>query len=72
MLRQLFAPAVLVAVIVVVFAGCRACTNCTDYSPPVAGCDCAQYGCGQRAGSAWGGMTEGPVEEYYEPSVVRP
>jgi hypothetical protein len=32
--------------------GCRSCSSCHDYDPPVAGCDCA-YGT-HRCGSASG------------------
>ena len=34
--------------------GCRSCSSCHDYDPPVAGCQCDAYGT-HRAGSACGG-----------------
>ena len=42
--------------------GCRSCSTCHDYGPPVANCDC--HACGtHRAGSASGGYVE---PGYYE------
>jgi hypothetical protein len=42
--------------------GCRSCSSCHDYSPPVAGCCEACGTC--RAGSASGGyVEEGYIEE---------
>lgn len=46
--------------------GCRSCSSCHDYDPPVAGCDCNSYG-GNRAGSACGVASADYVgEEYIE------
>lgn len=42
--------------------GCRSCSSCHDYDPPVAGCDCNTYG-GQRAGSACCGASSGYASE---------
>ena len=35
-------------------SGCRSCSSCHDYDPPVAGCQCNACGT-HRAGSACGG-----------------
>jgi hypothetical protein len=55
--------------------GCRSCSTCHDYDPPVANCDCQACGC-NRAGSAYcncasGQPADGYVEEEYttEPAV---
>jgi hypothetical protein len=43
-------------------SGCRSCSSCHDYSPPVADCECNASGT-LRAGSAGGGqVTSGYVE----------
>jgi hypothetical protein len=72
MLRKFIAPVLLIALATAVSMGCRACQSCTDYSAPVAGCNCACYGSGERAGSAWGGMVEGPTVQYSEPTLAHP
>jgi hypothetical protein len=48
-------------------AGCRACSTCYDYAPPVADCACGTCGHG-RAGSAFagGGVVENGGEVIYE------
>ena len=38
--------------------GCRSCSNCHDYAPPVANCDCNACGI-HRAGSASAPMVHG-------------
>jgi hypothetical protein len=38
--------------------GCRSCSNCHDYDPPVANCDCGACGT-QRAGSVCSGCSGG-------------
>ena len=38
--------------------GCRSCSSCHDYDPPVANCDCDAYGT-HRSGSACGGCANG-------------
>jgi hypothetical protein len=59
----------MLATTVVASGGCRSCSNCHDYDPPVASADCAACGC-HRAGSASGGhVSEGYVTEEY---VVEP
>jgi hypothetical protein len=54
MLRLFLFPALLMAGATLASAGCRACSTCHDYDPPVADCDCGTCG-GHRAGSAAGG-----------------
>jgi hypothetical protein len=44
--------AVLISATTLTAGGCRSCSSCHDYDPPVAGCDCA-YGT-ERCGSANG------------------
>jgi hypothetical protein len=41
--------------------GCRSCSTCHDYGPPVANCDCQACGV-HRAGSASGGCASGDCE----------
>jgi hypothetical protein len=58
--------------------GCRSCSDCHDYDPPVMGCDSCGYG--HRAGSACGcescgtcgdgGCGYGEMEGGYEGQVV--
>jgi hypothetical protein len=38
--------------------GCRSCSSCHDYSPPVASCECTSCGT-HRSGSASGGYASG-------------
>jgi hypothetical protein len=46
-------------------SGCRSCSSCHDYDPPVANSDCNACGC-HRAGSASGGnVVEGYTSEEY-------
>jgi len=54
MFRSLLIPALLVAGAALVSTGCRACSTCHDYDPPVACCQCGTCGC-HRTGSAAGG-----------------
>jgi hypothetical protein len=59
---------------IVAGGGCRSCSTCHDYGPPVANSDCNACGC-HRAGSASGGYTgeEYATEEYVvEPSTEGP
>jgi hypothetical protein len=52
MFRYTLALTGLIAALTVTSAGgCRSCSNCHDYDPPVANCDCCACGT-QRAGSA--------------------
>jgi hypothetical protein len=54
--------------------GCRSCSSCHDYDPPVANCDCNACGC-HRAGSATGGYVNegyGTDEYVVEPSTEGP
>ena len=56
--------------------GCRSCSSCHDYDPPVANCECNASGC-HRAGSASGGYASDgyPVGEYeyvVEPPMEEP
>jgi len=64
MLRTLLFPALLAASAAVCSIGCRACSTCHDYDPPV---DCCQCGTcdGHRSGSAFAGYpnAEGFVYE---------
>lgn len=49
--------------------GCRSCSTCHDYDPPVAGCDCNTYG-GNRAGSACCVSSAGYVDDEYVDGVA--
>ncbi|MCI0332336.1 MAG: hypothetical protein L0228_03815 [Planctomycetes bacterium] len=56
--------------------GCRSCSDCHDYDPPVANCDCNAYGT-HRAGSACGcggcgGSCGCESGGYYQGESVRP
>ncbi len=53
--------------------GCRSCSDCHDYDPPVANCDCNAYGT-HRAGSACGCDGSGNCESggHYQGEVVQP
>lgn len=53
MLRQCFLFLGLLAATTLSAGGCRSCSNCHDYGPPVANCQCGSCGC-HRAGSASG------------------
>jgi hypothetical protein len=56
--RPLWILAALAATATFSAGGCRSCSNCHDYDPPVAACDC--HACGtERAGSG-GGVHVGP------------
>ena len=59
----------MIAASAVAGGGCRSCSTCHDYDPPVANCDCNACGC-HRAGSASGGYESETyaTEEY----VVEP
>jgi hypothetical protein len=60
----------LVAALILTAAGCHMCSDCCDYSSPVANSPYA--GTGGRAGSNSSGMN-GPVaspEPYYDPDVA--
>jgi hypothetical protein len=50
MLRRCLLLFALLTVTSLPAGGCRSCSDCHDYDPPVMGCDCC--GCGHRAGSA--------------------
>lgn len=64
MTRRFLLLAGLLAASTLFAPGCRSCSSCNDYSPPVADCDCNACGT-QRAGSASGGyIVEGPYESY--------
>jgi hypothetical protein len=55
----------LVAAVTISAGGCRSCSSCHDYDPPVQGCAC---GGGQRAGSNCGCGCETPAS-YGAPSA---
>jgi hypothetical protein len=62
MLRQLLVLTGIAAAFTLANTGCRSCSSCHDYAPPVADC-CDAYG-PHRAGSASGGyIVGGYVEE---------
>ena len=62
----------LVAALLLPVGGCRSCSSCHDYDPPVANCECDAYGC-HRAGSASGPYVDmPPVGEEYGEYVVEP
>jgi hypothetical protein len=72
--RQWLLLAGMIASTMVACGGCRSCSNCHDYDPPVANCDCNACGC-HRAGSASGGYEgEGYTTEEYavEPPMNDP
>lgn len=52
MLRRCLLLSALVTATLLSAGGCRSCSDCHDYDPPVLGCDCGGYG--QRAGSVCG------------------
>jgi hypothetical protein len=49
MLRHCFALVTIIAATILPSGGCRSCSSCHDYDPPVANCDCP--GGINRAGS---------------------
>jgi hypothetical protein len=53
--------AALIATMTLASGGCRNCSSCHDYDPPVANCNCDAYGT-HRAGSACGGGCSGCSE----------
>ena len=60
----------LIAALIIAAAGCHMCSDCSDYSSPVA--NSLYAGTGGRAGSVSSGMS-GPVatpEPYYAPEAV--
>jgi hypothetical protein len=64
----------MLAVTALTSGGCRSCSTCHDYDPPVANCSSGACGC-QRAGSAFGGsVTQGAPSDVYsdEEYVVEP
>jgi hypothetical protein len=75
MRRQwLFFIGMVAATTAVACGGCRSCSTCHDYDPPVANCDCNACG-SHRAGSASGGYMgeEYASEEYVvEPPMGEP
>jgi hypothetical protein len=79
MLRPLWILAALAIATTFSAGGCRSCSNCHDYDPPVAACDC--HACGtERAGSGGGGYashadTAGPhmeLDNSAEPQALEP
>ncbi|MEX0642424.1 MAG: hypothetical protein WD468_06970 [Pirellulales bacterium] len=54
MLRYELLLAGIIALTSLATGGCRACSSCHDYDPPVADCQCDAWGT-HRAGSACGG-----------------
>ena len=72
MLRHCFLLLGLVSSMMLPAGGCRSCSSCHDYDPPVADCGSA-CGC-HRAGSASGGYAseEYPPGEYGEFTVEPP
>jgi hypothetical protein len=75
-LREAAMLRICVVLLSVVFAstsagGCRSCSHCHDYGPPVANCDC--HACGtHRAGSASDEVLQPELvdEGYHEPQPV--
>lgn len=64
MLRHLLMLAGTMAALTVSAGGCRSCSSCHDYDPPVANCECNACGT-HRAGSASGGYAGGGYSEGY-------
>jgi hypothetical protein len=62
MLRRCLLFIGLVAATTLSAGGCRSCSNCHDYGPPVANCHCNACGC-HRAGSASDEYVEGEYPE---------
>ena len=59
----------LIAAMSLPVGGCRSCSSCHDYDPPVANCECNACGC-HRAGSASGHVPAGPGEIYSEGEYI--
>jgi hypothetical protein len=68
-MRPLFFLATLISAATLFAGGCRSCSDCHDYDPPVANCECNAYGT-HRAGSACGcggcGCGSHVEESYYD------
>jgi hypothetical protein len=62
MLRRYLVFIGLLAAATLSAGGCRSCSNCHDYGPPVANCHCNSCGC-HRAGSASDEHIEGEYAE---------
>jgi hypothetical protein len=59
MLRRAISLIFAVAVMTIPFSGCRSCSSCHDYDPPVANCQGNACGC-HRSGSVSGlGVVDG-------------
>ena len=58
MLRRAFLLILASAAMNMSLGGCRSCSSCHDYDPPVANCGSNACGC-HRAGSVSGGHIEG-------------
>jgi hypothetical protein len=66
MLQHAILVIFMAAATTITFGGCRSCSSCHDYDPPVANCDCNSCGC-NRAGSASGGYeSQGYASGEYE------
>jgi hypothetical protein len=65
MLRRFFLFAGFLAATTLSAGGCRSCSNCHDYGPPVANCHCNSCGC-HRAGSASGHVDGGYAPDPFE------
>jgi hypothetical protein len=75
MLRRAMLLFFAVASMTMPFGGCRSCSSCHDYDPPVANCHGNACGC-QRSGSVSGGghvdggyVSEGYVDDGYESGI---
>ena len=76
--RQLFAPLVVAAAMMLAGSGCQSCSHALDYSPPVANCQCdacstcdscgSGAGVAPRTGSAGGYGTYGGIVEQSTPT----
>ena len=71
MLRLCLFPALLIAGATLLSTGCRSCSTCHDYDPPVSCCQCGTNGC-HRTGSAAGGYVNsgGFVYDEAAPTVT--
>lgn len=70
MLRLFLLPALLFAGAVVSATGCRSCSTCHDYDPPVACCQCGACD-GHRSGSAFAGYPNAEGFDYEDKAVLQ-
>ena len=79
MLRHMLVLAVLIAATTLPSGGCRSCSDCHDYDPPVANCDCpgginragsnSVCGCGCEGGECGGQCCTESASPYGAPSA---